>query len=292
MILQRPRDDLRSRCRIPIHEYDHRQIGDSEPLLRHEALLLSVARPHSRDLLSFFQEQIADRERLVEDPARIVAEVENEGLSPLLPQLFDRLGQFLGCGLVERLQWYVSDAAVEQKCVRHRRHVNEGAGKAVLDRLGNSGTREPRSDLGTWRAGERLGNRARAPAAGRGRVHADDPVALDDSRSFSRCIRKYPHYHDVALLLLDLHADTAVPSRRRAGETLRLLWREQLGVRIIELGHEPAGGLFEKGRRVDGIYEPFRYKREHLVEKPCVLSCAAILKNKTAGEDGQGNGGG
>ena len=86
---------------------------------------------------------------------------------------------------------------------------------------------------------------------------------------------------DAALDLADLHTDPAVTAARPTRELVRALGREQLGVRIVELVHQPLRGFLVQGRGVEGVDEVLVDQRQHLIED-AVAVAGARLDHKPA----------
>ena len=96
VILQRAGDDLRRARRVAVDEHDDRQ---SRPRLRRavgERLrVASAVRPRMRhDPLTRVEKEIADADALVEQAARIAAQIEDQRSScPRVAQRIDRVAQ-------------------------------------------------------------------------------------------------------------------------------------------------------------------------------------------------------
>ena len=73
-----------------------------------------------------------------------------------------------------------------------------------------------------------------------------DAIAFANAAGFGRCVRIDLRDGDEMRLrvLLDQHTEAAVAATRAAVELLEVLGSEQLAVRIVELSHQPARGLF------------------------------------------------
>src|SRR5260370_10895119 len=79
MVLQRAGDDLGGRGRAAIDEHHQRQAARQITVrLRLEAAIVLRAAAADRDDLALVEEIVADGDRLVEQPARIVAQVEDD----------------------------------------------------------------------------------------------------------------------------------------------------------------------------------------------------------------------
>ena len=95
VVLQRAGDDFRRRGRAAVDQHDDRlAVGDVARARRVALRLVGVAAA-GRDDLAALEEGVGDRDRLVEQAARIVAQVEHEALElvvrDLLLDVADRL---------------------------------------------------------------------------------------------------------------------------------------------------------------------------------------------------------
>ena len=102
--------------------------------VRREDLRRTLARAHARDRLAAAEEQFGDVESLIEDAARIAAEIEDDSLRALVQQPIDVRAQLGRRVLAELLQRDVGDLVVEHERVRHGGDVNLRARERVLDR--------------------------------------------------------------------------------------------------------------------------------------------------------------
>src|SRR5215472_15423936 len=136
VILERTRHDFRGRGRAAIDQHDDRLVLGEVARARIEPLgFLGVAAARRHDL-ALFQERVGDRYRLIEQAARIVAQVDDEALelvADLGGEVGDRLFQVLGGLLVELGDADKADV-VAFEARAHRAHLNARAGDGNLDR--------------------------------------------------------------------------------------------------------------------------------------------------------------
>jgi hypothetical protein len=105
--------------------------------------------------LALLQERIGDRYRLIEQSARIVAQVDNEALelvAGLGGEVGDRFLEALGGLLVELGDADKADV-VAFEARAHRAHLDPRAGDGDLDRLVLALAHDLEFDLGVLRAG-------------------------------------------------------------------------------------------------------------------------------------------
>src|SRR6185436_7328641 len=168
------------------------------------------------------EEQVAYRQRLLQDSAGIAAQVHDDALRTPGDQSADRLFDLGRRVLIEALQRHIAHIA-EGDGVRHGRHVNDGARELHLDGLRDSGTAELHADLGARRSGQDVARLLRGPAPRRGGVHLHDAIALTHPITLGWRMREHATDHDLLIARLDLHPETAVASTRSRGELLELL---------------------------------------------------------------------
>src|SRR5207237_1981286 len=77
VILKRTRDDLGCRSRATIDQHDYRLAACKIAALRIEALSLLGMASACRGDLSAIEERVRDRDRLIQEPARIIAQIDD-----------------------------------------------------------------------------------------------------------------------------------------------------------------------------------------------------------------------
>src|SRR5499433_776783 len=137
VILERTRHDFRGRGRAAIDQHDDRLGLGEVARTRIEALgFLGVAAARRHDL-ALLQERVGDRDRLIKQSTRIVAQVDDEALelvAGLGGEVGDRLLEPLGGLLVELGDADKADViAFEMRT--HRAHLNARAGDRDLNRF-------------------------------------------------------------------------------------------------------------------------------------------------------------
>src|SRR5579864_327480 len=104
VVLQRAGDDFRRRSRAAIDQDDERLALGEVARMRRAALGFLGVAAAGRDDLAALEERVGDRDRLLQEPARIVAQVDDVALdlvADLVLQIGDFLLQALGGLLVE-----------------------------------------------------------------------------------------------------------------------------------------------------------------------------------------------
>src|SRR3954468_23680789 len=136
VILKRAGDNFGRGGRVLVRENDEGSGRQGRIATRHVRLCLAVPCADRRDLLTVLEEQIADREALIEDTAGIAAEVEHNPADVLLLQSAHGILNFLRGGLVEAIERDVADPIAvrpERDRVAHRGHMNDRAREMNLD---------------------------------------------------------------------------------------------------------------------------------------------------------------
>ena len=289
MILQRAGDDLARRRRSAVGEHDHRRLRVQLLVRGARHLVGRVARPHVDDRLTRLEEERADRERLIDDAAAIVAEIQHDAVRAVGHELLRRVLDLFRRVLVERLQWDVTHVAVEHRRERHRRHVDDRALELELHGLAHAWSRERHAHRRAREATQRVGHLVDLSVRRGHRIHLDDAIAFANSTVFRRRVRKDPTHHDTArgrrLLLFEQHSHAAISSADGPIELVVLLWREQLAVRIVQLADEAMRRLLVDVRALQRVDVPVRHDREHLIEQPGRGVRRRLLEEEPASDD-------
>src|SRR5205085_8405342 len=101
VILNRPGDDLRGRGRVAVDEDDERVIYGVVERVLVDVVVILVAAAHRDDGLAAPDEAARHLDRLVEQAAGVVPEVEDELLHALVAQILERGTQLVGGRLRE-----------------------------------------------------------------------------------------------------------------------------------------------------------------------------------------------
>src|SRR6266498_1521961 len=158
VILERTRHDFRGRGRAAVDQHDDRLVLGEVARARIEPLGFLGGAAARRYDLALLQERIGDRNRLVEQSARIVAQVDDEALelvAGLGGEVGDRFLEALGGLLVELGDADKADV-VAFEARAHRAHLNARAGDGDLDRLVLALAHDLEFDLGVLRAAHLL----------------------------------------------------------------------------------------------------------------------------------------
>ena len=124
LILQRARDDFRRRRRAFVDQHDDRHARQDLARARVVALRVAGAPSARRDDFALIEERVRNADRLIEQAARIVAQVEDDAAqaaADLGLRLIDGLLEPVFGLLVERRDADVGDVAFSAGSARFRR---------------------------------------------------------------------------------------------------------------------------------------------------------------------------
>ena len=186
-----------------------------------------------RDDLAALQERIGDRDRLVEQPAGVVAQVDHEALELLRRDLRGEIGQRLlqavGGLLVELRDADVADLAAFDAGA-HRAHADDVAHDRNIDRLVLALAHDLQPDLGVDRPAHLVDRLVEGEALDRLVVEMGDDVAGHDAGLGGRGVVDRRHHLDQTVLHGDFDAE---PAEFPAG--LHLHVAEALGVHVARM---------------------------------------------------------
>src|SRR5262249_3483786 len=183
MILERTRHNFGGRSRAAVDQHDDRFVLGEVARAGIEALgFLGVATARRYDL-ALLQERIGDRNRLVEQSARVVAQVDDEALelvAGLGGEIGDRLLQVFR-GLLVELRDTDKPDVVAFKPRTHGAHLDARAGNGHFDRLILALAHDPELDLGVLRPAHFLDRLVQGEALYRLVVEVGDDVIRHDA---------------------------------------------------------------------------------------------------------------
>ena len=181
------------------------------PGSRVEALGFLGVAAAGRDDLALLQERVRDRDRLVEQAARIVAQIDDKALelvAGLGREVGDRLLQAVGGLLVELGDADVADI-VAFDARAHRAHADDVARDRHLDRLVLALAHDLELDLGVHRAAHLLDRLIEGEALHRLVVEMGDDVVGHDAGLGRRRVVDRRHHLDQAVFHRDFDAEAA-----------------------------------------------------------------------------------
>src|SRR5262245_56651335 len=211
VILERTRHDFGGRGRAAIDQHDDWLVLGEIARPRTEPLGLLGGSAARRYDFALLQERVGDRDRLIEQSARIVAQVDDEALelvAGLGGEVGDRLLQALGGLLVELGDADKTDV-VAFEARAHRAHLDARAGDGDLDRLVLPLAHDLEFDLGALRAAHLLDRLVEGEPLHRRVVEMRDDVVGHDAGLGRRRLVDRGHDLDQTVLHGDLDAEAA-----------------------------------------------------------------------------------
>ncbi len=268
MVLERTGHDLRCR-RTPLVHQDHD---------RHPRVIVHARRPEllvlRRDAapcldhgLAVAQEQVAHRNTLVQQPARVLPQVQHQPLHPLRAEVVDRGLQVPRRRLAEHRQLNVPDAAVHQVRQRDGRHADLVPHDPERDRLIHPAAHHAQVHRFALRPPQPVHRLVHGPAARRLAVHLYDPIAGLEARTLRWRVPQRRDHGDPAITDVDLDSQAAVLALRLDPQLLEVLRGHQARVRVAQLVQQPVDRLAVQLRRLLRIDEPVRDVVQHLFEQ-------------------------
>src|ERR1700704_4022757 len=264
LVLQGAGHDLGGRSRAAVDQDDQRLALGEVAGARVEALgLLRVAAAGRYDLAAL-QEGVGDRDRLIQQPARIVAQIDDIALELLGRNLRrdvgDRLLEAVGGLLVERRDADVTDVfALDLRA--HRAHPDDVAHDRHLERLVEALAHDLEADLGVDLAAHLFDGLIEGEALDGFVVEMGDDVAGANARLGGRSLVDRRHDLDQALFLRDLDAQPAELAAR-----LDLPVAEALRVHVARMRIEPVEHPVDGRLDQLGVVRLFDIVRAHPFE--------------------------
>ena len=187
VILQRACDDFSGTRGAPVRQDDHRQV---RPRLRLRVAICAgrIGRPAAGlyHLLARVEKQVADRHPLIEQSARIAAQVQHERLHPLLGERAHGIRQLLRRGLTDGCEQDVADLVVQHHRDLDRTDVDRRARQLEGDRLVHADPAHLQLHRAPRLAAQLLHGLIVLPTLGRPPVQRDDLVTRLDAGAFRR----------------------------------------------------------------------------------------------------------
>src|SRR5262245_3943519 len=237
VILERTRDNFGGRGRAAIDQHNERLVLGEVAPARIEPLGFLGGAAAGRDDLALLQERIGDRDRLIEQSARIVAQVDDEALelvAGLGGEVGDRLLQVCG-GLLTELGDADKADVVPFEARAHRAHLDARAGDGDLDGLVLALAHDLEFDLRVLRAAHLLDRLIEGEPLHRLVVEMRDDVVGHDAGLGRRRLVDRGDDLDQAVLHGDLDAEAA-----ELAPGLHLHVAEALGIHVARMRIEPS----------------------------------------------------
>ena len=252
VVLQRAGDDFGGRRGAAVDQHDHRHLLDArrkvpEGILAAARVVLAARREaHLRfgrppvgvdDENVLRQERGRHGDRLVQQAARIAAQVEHEaGQVARLVHVLQRLGEILGGAVLELAHTDVADAGLDRlraDALDVDFLAREAEREGHLDVLAHDRQHDHRARL----AAHLLDGLGERDAAGGEIVDLDDEVAGLDAGAERGRVLDRRHDPDDAVLDADLDPEAAELALRRDLQVLERLGVEEVGMRVEPVHH-------------------------------------------------------
>src|SRR2546426_7998385 len=246
VVLERARDDLRGAGAPAVHQHDHREVGPRAGLVREVLLFLVLEPAVGVDDEARVEEEVGHLDRLGEEAARIVAQVEDQALEParLLVEALERPLEVVVGALLELRHAHVAVALVE-----HLRldalDLDDLARQRDVEELGHVLALQGERHLGLLRAAHLLDRVHQRQVLGELALDLQDLIAgLDPGAVGGRVLDGRDDGQD-AVAVRDLDAEAAEAA---LGVDLELLVevRRQVGAVRVEGGKHPVDGALDQ----------------------------------------------
>ncbi|KYD22852.1 hypothetical protein B4135_1075 [Caldibacillus debilis] len=244
--LHRRRQNFRSAGASVIHQDDK---GEFEGFLLGGSLFLHfpVFVFQLIDHFSVGNEDIGDFNDLIQQPAGILPEVEDQAFHSLFLQLFQMLFQFLGRPLGKGSDLNFADFSVQHFAV-HRFDRDHVAGDFDLDRLIHARAEDRQFHLGPLFAPDQRHRFIGAHALNVFAVHFQYFVVGFQAGLFRRASFNRRDDDDVAVPFFDLCADSFKGGRNAFMETFRFFLCHVIGIGVAHRFHHPVDGAVDQSR--------------------------------------------
>ena len=268
VILERAGDDLARRRRSAVRQHHDRHVL---PTLRRpvgERAVL-VRRPPARrdDRLARVEEEVGDSDPLIEQAARIAAQIEHERPCTRGAKRVDRARE-VGRGLgAEHREVGVADAVLQEDRVLDRVHLDVAPSERERQRRRHAGPLHDDAHARAGRAAQGLQRFFGRQSARRLAVDLDDAVAGGHARLLGRRAAERRDDRDAAVAHVHLDAHAGVVAARALVEAAQAPLVEKHRVRIVQLSQHARDGLAIQQRIRERVHEVAPHVRHHLVEQ-------------------------
>ena len=242
MVLQRPGDDLRRGGRTAVdQDHDGQAFGAVSGLGVETLRVVRTARPGGHDLAAL-EEEIDHLDRLFEQPARVVAEIEDQALQPsayLGAELLHRALDPAQRLLAEGDDADIADIALGARA--HRLDLDHGARDGDVEGLA-VGAPYGEQYVGVGRAAHALDRLGQGEPLHRFIVEMGDQIAGSQTGAMGRCVVDRRDHLDETVLHRDLDPEPA-----DLAAALDLHFTEVLGVEVARMRVERGQHAVDRG---------------------------------------------
>ena len=278
MILKRAGDDLRRARTASVDQNHQGKSREGFPLLGAQDGVSgsrAAARLRNREVL--VEEEIGQRDTLIQQPPGVSAQVQDHPGGPVLDQLVDGALEFVAGAFAEPPQGNVSDPVLEEVCERHREDLNRGPLQREGNRLLDPRTPDPDVHFRARPPAQRHDRPVRVPAPRGLALDLDDSIPRADARPLPRGARQGAHHRDPFSLAHDFQPDSGVLPLGADAEVGPFVGAQELRVGIVEFVDDGVDGGAVERIRLDRVDEVGGHPVEHLFQEPRLEVDVAIL---------------
>ena len=246
VVLEAASDNLRGAGAEAVHQHHHRQLGPGVAAGRLVLGVLALAASlGSDDWLSLSEELFANLDRLVKQATRIVAQVEHEALHVLQLEFAQRLLEITRGCLTKLRQAHVAylvfvdDELALVVDVLNSGDLDQRPLEGDLNVLPGGRSEERHFDFRTRLAPKLVHRLRHGNIAGVFALNLHDAVTRHDARLIGWRVLHRRQHCEVAILNVDVHADTAEPALGVVLEVRVLGRRHELAMGIEHAKHAP-----------------------------------------------------
>ena len=288
VVLEGTGDDLGSRGRTAVDQNDHRLALGEVAGAGVVALRLVGVAAAGRDDLAVLEEGVGDRDRLIEQTAGVVAQIEDEALQlvgrDVLEDLVDRIAQAVEGLFVELGDAQITDVAALFTRA-HRLDADRVADDLDLQRLGGALAADGQRDRRIDRAAHLVDRLVQAEALHLIAVEMGDEVAGAHAGAGGRGLVDRGDDLDEAVLHGDLDAEATELAARLHLHVLEGL-RRHVARMGIERGQHAVDGAFDQLRIVGLLDVVGADALEHVAEQiELAIGLCGGGRNRIAGDE-------
>ncbi len=244
MILNGPGDDLGGGGASAIDEDHERHIEVRARAVRDVVVVRPVgAAAGVDDERALLQELVGDGDRLVQEPAGVVPEVQHELLRALHLEFHEVLVQLVLGGFREIGDAQIADVVLQEERVEDASEVDLVANDGEIERLVVARPRDGDGDFASFRTAKALHRVVELHTAGLFAFDLRDHVARADAEAIGGRSLEGGDDGEASVPHLDRDSETVIAPLLALLELRVLLLRQEVGVRVERPEHSPDGGV-------------------------------------------------
>ena len=280
MILKRAGDDFRRARAASVDQNHQGKPREGLALLGAQHRVLAPrAATRLRDCQVLVEEEVGKRDALIQQPARVSAQIQNHPGGTVRHQAFDGRLEFVAGVFAEHPQGNVPHAVLEQMAERHREDLNRGSLQRERNGLLDPRTPDPDVHLRARPAAQRHRRPVRVPALRGFALDLHDAIARADARPLPRGARQGAHHRDPVSLAHDLQPHAGVLAFGIDAEVVPFVGTQELRVGIVEFLYDGVDGGAVERIQLDRVHEVLGHPVEHLFQETRLEVDVAILRD-------------